>query len=220
MRGGLDYLIKVRAAYTNGYTAWSSVATIRACAAPALPVGAEWLPEVTATTTTSISLRWLSPAARIPLSQGCHLTGYRVYMSRDAGATFSEIDSAAVAGKPDLHSHIVLSSNFDAGGADIGRSFLFQLRAENVVGSLPSASVAAPLASPPGAPAAAPASVPAKTTASQIGYQLTVVNAATLSETGGAPILSYSLEVDDGEGGSFAPLYGVLSPSLLTEYLL
>ena len=38
--------------------------------------------------------------------------------------------------------------------------------------------------------------------------------------TGGGPIISYSLEVDDGAGGAFKPRYGVDWNSMATEYLV
>ena len=85
-------------------------------------------------------------------------------MSRDAGATYAEIDAAQVRGDPNKDKHTTLASNFAA--TDIGLYFLFKLEALNPVGLLQSASVTAILASPPAAPAVAPTTDPAKTSAS------------------------------------------------------
>ena len=71
VRAGYDYRVKVRAKYQNGFTAESAVSTIRACAAPSLPRGAEWRPSVLSTTSSGVSLAWVSPASRAPLVQGC-----------------------------------------------------------------------------------------------------------------------------------------------------
>jgi len=46
------------------------------------------------------------------------------------------------------------------------------------------------------------------------------VDALSQAETGGTPILSYSLEVDDGLGGSFVPLSGFETDSLSLNHLV
>jgi hypothetical protein len=50
------------------------------------------------------------------LVDGCHLTGYILYLSRDGGVTFAEIDSALVRDQPNLHTHTVSATNFNRGG--------------------------------------------------------------------------------------------------------
>jgi len=42
----------------------------------------------------------------------------------------------------------------------------------------------------------------------------------TNAQTGGTPIFSYSLEVDDGNGGEFRALYGNATNSMSTSYIL
>jgi hypothetical protein len=51
---------------------------------------------------------------------------------------------------------------------------------------------------------------------------LTVVqiDQANPALTGGSPILSYSIEVDDGQGGSLVPLYGNGTDSMSTSYIV
>lgn len=54
----------------------------------------------------------------------------------------------------------------------------------------------------------------------QISFTLGEIDAAVTSATGGSRVLSYSLEVDDGNGGAFLPYYGLQVDSLSTHYLL
>lgn len=164
IRAGYDYRLKVRARYLNGFTAESAVSTIRACAAPSLPTGVEWRPLVVSTSITGVSLAWSSPASRAPLAQGCQISGYKLYMSKDLGVTFVEIDAAQVTGDPNKDSHTTLSTNFVS--TDIGKYFLFKLEALNPVGLIQSNSVTAILSSPPAAPTVAPTADSARTSAS------------------------------------------------------
>jgi hypothetical protein len=137
-------------------------------------------------------------------------------MSRDAGVTYSEIDSSQVRDKPGLHSHTTLTSNFDvAGGSDLGLSFHFKLEAINVAGSLQSSSLSVVLADAPSTPTGAPTYDTSQSNSTQIRWQI-----AEVAATGGSPILSYSLEVDNGRGGDFVALYGAASNSMSTIYLL
>jgi len=142
-------------------------------------------------------------------------------MSGDEGATYAEVDSAEVRDKPNLHEHSVLPTNFDVGGqTDVGKTFHFRLEAINVAGVLSSASLGVVLADAPAAPSSGPAGDPSLTSAEQIHFTLGEIDSADPAQTGGSQILSYSLEADDGAGGSFRQLYGLGSDSLSTQYLL
>lgn len=49
---------------------------------------------------------------------------------------------------------------------------------------------------------------------------MTAIPDSDNSQTGGSPITGYSIEVDDGNGGSFRILQGLNVSTLSTEYLL
>ena len=83
----------------------------------------------------------------------------------------------------------------------------------SVAGTTLSPTVGYVLADIPAAPTTAPYSDPALTNTQQVRLLIDPV-----SSNGGTPITSYSLELDDGFGGSFVPLYGVAFPSFVTSY--
>jgi hypothetical protein len=161
VRAGYEYKVKVVATYLNGETAESAVASIMACSSLALADGVDWAPLLVSTSSTQMTLSWPDVPAATPPVDGCHITGYQLYMSGDDGATYSEIDSALVRDKPNLHQHTVATSNFAAASADVGETFLFKLDALNVASTVTSSSLAVVLADAPPAPASAPALDPA-----------------------------------------------------------
>lgn len=125
VRAGHEYKVKVVATYLNGETAESAVASIMACSSLALLDGVDWAPRLVSTSSTQMTLSWPDVPAVTPPVDGCHITGYKLFMSGDNGATFNEIDSGLVRDKPNLHQHTVATSNFAAASADVGRTFLF-----------------------------------------------------------------------------------------------
>ncbi len=90
----------------------------------------------------------------------------------------------------------------------------------NVAGSLSSTTLGVVLADVPATPASEPTYDPSQTNHEQILLQIASFDGSDPLQTGGSTVLSYSLEVDDGAGGSFIPLYGESSDSLSTSYLL
>jgi hypothetical protein len=158
IKPGFEYRFKVTAAYLNGYSAQSDVTSIRACAAPSISTGVGWAPALVSTSATSMTIQWPVPPQATQPVEGCHITGYALYLSRDDGASFTEIDSAQVTDRPNLHEHSVASSNFDeATNTDVGSSFLLKIEAINVAGTLMSSSLSVVLADAPAAPANGPA---------------------------------------------------------------
>ena len=219
VRAGYDYLFKVTAAYLNGFSAEGAVTSIRACAAPGLSVGVAWSPALVSTSSTSMTIEWPVPPQNSLPEEGCHISGYALYLSRDVGASFSEIDSVQVRDRPNLHEHAVAASNFDAAGSDLGSVFLLRVEAINIAGSLSSSSLAVVLADAPAPPASGPSYDQSLSGQTRIHFLLDAVDAADSTATGGSEILSYSLEVDDGAGGDFVALYGADSDSLSTSFL-
>jgi hypothetical protein len=84
-----------------------------------------------------------------------------------------------------------------------------------VAGSSLSSSVGFVLADVPTAPTVAPTSDKTVSTGSKLKIDYNTVTA-----TGGSPLLTYSLEIDDGQGGDFVPLYGIVSNTLTTTYTI
>jgi len=120
------------------------------------------------------------------------------------GDSFSEIDSAEVADKPYYTEHTTSTPNI------VGATYLFYLKAININGECTSESVAFILADKPATPTAAPYRDFEVSSASQLK-----ISYAAITDNGGSPILSYSLEIDDGQGGPFQPLYGVVGDTMV-----
>jgi len=103
VREGFEYLAKVQARYLNGLTAESEILSLRACSAPTIPYGAEWKLSLVSTSSSSMTISWAEPRQAFGPAAGCRISGYRLYMSRDGGIVFTEIDAAEVRDKPNLH---------------------------------------------------------------------------------------------------------------------
>lgn len=80
-------------------------------------------------------------------------------------------------------------------------------------GSTQSLTVAYTLAGVPATPLSAPVSDLTITSSTRIK-----VDVATISDNGGSTLLSYSIEMDDGQGGDFITLYGDTVNSLSTTF--
>jgi hypothetical protein len=74
-------------------------------------------------------------------------------------------------------------------------------------------SVGFVLADVPDTPSVAPVSDSMVTNNKKVKIDISAV-----AGNGGSTIVSYSLEVDNGDGGDFIPVYGVLTPSLSLTY--
>lgn len=138
------------------------------------------------------------------------MTGFKLYLNDGAGGTaFSEIDAGTVNDQPTYMEHTTTSVN----GALVGNSYAFKIEAVTTGGSVTSSSVEYVLADVPDDPTVAPATDAVVTSKSKVKVDISVV-----AGDGGSPITSYSLEMDDGEGGDFNVLYGESSNSLSTTY--
>lgn len=181
------YKFMVAAAYTNGVTANSSEVTVYTCSAPS---GLE-APTRSAGTSTSMTLDWAQPSS----NGGCAISGFKLYINDGAGGTvFNEIDAGTVNNNPSLSQHT--TTTFP--GASVGNTFVFYIEVLNVVGSATSNTVGFILADVPDTPTVAPTSDASVTTQS-----ILKIDTATVAGNGGAAILSYSLEVDSGNGRSY-----------------
>lgn len=207
VKAGHNYLFRVKASFRNGLTAYSATSLpVYACSPPSYLLA----PLLNNVNKDQITLEWSQPRQ----GGACPLLGYQLYMNNGAGGdTFTEIDSAAVKDKPALALHSTTSAT------TLGATYRFKLKAYNVVGSTYSESVGYVIADLPTAPASAPATDPSITNQTKLKVDSTAV-----PSDGGSPILTYSLEIDDGKGGPFTVAYGdpvaSLSLSFTTELLI
>lgn len=84
--------------------------------------------------------------------------------------------------------------------APVGSTFLFKVEVYNIAGSTTSTSVGFVLGDVPDTPTAAPTSDLAVSS-----YNKLKIDYLTVAGNGGSPILTYSLEIDNGFGGDFVP---------------
>lgn len=204
LQPGEIYKFKVQTLNFNGASQNSSVYAFNSCLPPS-GLSAPWR---TASTTTSISLRWAEPLH----DGGCPITGYAVF--RDDGQQSeptTEVNIAqdpAVRGIPTLRDLVVT----DLPAGQEGEYVRFSVRAFNREGSVDSASYSAVLhAAVPSAPPVPPILETVGSNSTQMTITLTELVGA---DTGNSDIQAYSLEVDDGQAGDFEA-FG--SPSMSVE---
>lgn len=203
---GREYKFWVTAYNYNGAGTPSSVYSFYSCV---LPLGFS-APVRTDSTKTTIDIAWLPPSS----NGGCDITGYAVFMDDGAGSTtFTEVNIAldpAVRDIPGLQSLQVTTFS----STDYGKDYVFYVTAFTSAGVVNSEKATITLADVPDTPT----SSPSKNVLSISATKLIIDYPALAStENGGSTILSYSLEMDNGLGGSFSPVTGYTSNSLFTQ---
>lgn len=167
---------------------WSPAATFRSCSAPSGVA----LPRVTEQSATQLAFEWQEPAD----SGGCPTTGFELFLDdKDTGLIVS-----AYAGPPHVKSAAITLDP-----THLGESYRFLLQATNAIGTGSSVVGHALYAAVPAAPADGPASDAAITSRERIRVTWA---ASEGGDTGGSEILSYQLQMDDGDGGDFQELTG------------
>ena len=164
-------------------------------------------PILTSSSTTQLILSWQPPA----ICGGWAVIEYALFMDDGNGGLFTEIDSSTVRGLPQILSHTV--TTFPT--SSTGKTFIFQLKEFTLGGSTTSDTIGFPLASLPTSPLSGP--IIDLSVSSNYAIKIDV---PAISTSGGLPITSYSIEVDDGAGGYFYSLYGILIDSLSTTYTI
>jgi len=109
----------------------------------------------------------------------------------------TEIDSLAIRNKPWITQHKTTAPTI------LGAIYIFQVEAYNINGQTWSESAGFVFGSVPSTPSDAPISDLTVSSSSQL--RITYLG---VTQNGGSPIISYSLELDDGNGGNFEALYG------------
>lgn len=102
----------------------------------------------------------------------------------------NEVDASLIRDKPEYTIHTI------SGLTLLGNTYLVQIEAYNQVGSVFSETIGFVLASVPDTPSTAPYSDLSVTTTNRVK-----INIDPISGDGGSPILSYSIEIDNGMGG-------------------
>lgn len=123
---------------------------------------------------------------------------------------FTPVDEDQIAGKDYLRTHTVV---FDS--SEQGKTFRYILEAINEIGSVQSSIESQLLAGVPGKPLDTLQSDSEVTNGSRIK-----VTWNELADNGGSDIQSYSVEIDDGQGGDFKSVIGEYSNYLRLEYTI
>jgi titin len=158
---------------------------------------------------TTLTIGWTAPSD----DGGCPITGYAVFRDNGAGGNIvTEVNTALdsnIRDKPTLFSMIV--TYYPA--LPTGLTFAYQVYGYNSVGLVKSDTSSFILASIPSTPSSGPTKVSSDSSDTQIRVVFNTLT--TTVETGGSTILSYNLQIDDGNQGNFVDLYGITSDTLL-----
>lgn len=176
--GGRAYTFQVQALNYNGAGPASASVSYTICTAPVnlFP------PNMTAVTATTMTLSWVPPAS----DGGCQVLSYSLFMDDGAGGALTEIDAGAINDIPTLRTHTITSFT----SADTSKSYVFRLRATNLIGPTDSIDVTHVLAAVPAAPLAAPTLNLAGTSTNSVRVDYAPFSSAM---NGGSAVLSYEL---------------------------
>lgn len=141
---GLTYTFTVQAINYNGASAESAEASFIICTKPTNLAA----PFLSASTETTLTISWTAPES----NGGCQVNSYYLYTNDGAGGSpTTEVDAGTINDNPTLRQHTV---SFTSG--DTGKSYIFKLSVENVVGTTESDTVEIVLAAVPDAPSVTP----------------------------------------------------------------
>jgi len=216
------YDFKVSAINANGEGPQSSAALrTHSCVAPSevsAPVRVAAL-----STMATVTLSWEQPAA----TGGCPITGYALFRSDpdqsdpangvEVYVEVNEEGDANIRDQPDLFEATV--TNFLEGSA--GRDFKYVVEAFNAIGGTTSQPVSYILATTPSPPGTAPEILDSLTSSTQITVLLTALVGD--SQTGGATILSYGLQMSSNspeEAAYFVDVAGTIGDSVTLQHTL
>ena len=156
-------------------------------------------------------LAWSEPLE----NGGCPISGFAIYRDDSFGSDVdTEVNAdndASIRDNPILRQASV--TNFPEN--TVGRYFRYKIEAFNREGSTDSSYVTLLNAGPPLAPTTAP--VLDEQTDTYLKVSLPLVEAAN---NGGSDIISYSLQIDDGNGGDYVSVGGEDPISMKTDYML
>ena len=187
----------------NGGSEFSDTYTTYACLDPTSPSVPTWV----TSTQTSITIMWERPIE----DGGCPVLEYKVF--RDSGQGIGDADVVT-----EVHSDILEGKNYittlevtDFPANSIGKRFVFlvEVYTKHATYGIESAiSSSFILADVPDKPLAAP------TRGSNSGEYVIEAEYTEVTVTYGAPVTSYHVDIDDGNGNSFTELQGLTVPDL------
>lgn len=191
LTSGLPYRFALSAHNLNGESTMGAVAIIYACLQP----GALAAPRMTSTTKTSIAIAWEEPA-----SNGCPVTGFTILRNSGADDDVTiAVDSGAVENLASLRAYTI------TGLLSTSSTYRIKVRAHNYAGQTDSAPLVIVLAAVPDTPTDLVTSDATETNQTQITV---IYGPLATAGNGGSDVLSYELQMDDGEGGDFVALIG------------
>jgi hypothetical protein len=200
---GSRYTFKLVGLTLNGETPESAEVTFNSCLDPSILDS----PKLLSGDSTQQVIGWSLPE----FVGGCPIVEYALFRNDGLGGTPVEIDSSTIRGNPTINKHTV--TVFPA--TSIGNSFSYYVKCITTEGEVQSLIVSYPLAGIPASPTTAPVSDSSITSKSIIK-----VDVGVITNDGGSTLLSYSIEMDDGNGGDFTPLYGDVVNSLSTTFTI
>lgn len=160
---------------------------------------------------TSIVISWTEPRS----NGGCPITGYAIFRNEgDGSSATTEVNSnndSQIRNNPSLRSATI--TYFPS--SSIGKTFLFRIIVYTADSSSYSPGLLIKLAGLPGKPSSPPILIQSETDTTQITVQMNQV-----TNTGGDPIFTYNLQIDDGKGGEFVSVAGETTRSLQTYYTI
>jgi titin len=184
---GRDYQFIVQAVDINGAGTETSPLSISACVSPS---GLE-RPTITSIAGASYTVRWSSPLN----DGGCAIESVTIYRDDGAGSDITTLVQVITDGSLSFTDTLTL--------ADQGKTFRVSVTASNGIGTVSSSATSFVLADLPAAPTPKPTSDSDLTNTQQIKVDFENTN----TDTGGASILQYCLEMDDGLGGVFVEVF-------------
>ena len=160
---------------------------------------------------TSITITWTESQN----NGGWPITGYAIYRNeRDGSSATTEVNSSndvLIRNNPSLRTAVI--TYFPS--SSVGKTFLFRIIVFTYDSSWNSPGLLIKLAGPPGKPLSPPTLIQDETNTSKISVQM-----AQVSDTGGDPIFTYNLQINDGKGGSFVSVAGESTRSLQSYYTI
>ena len=200
---GLSYNFAIKTVNINGESDISGTSEIFACLKPS---NLEAPIRVTSSK-VSVTIQWKEPQ-----DNGCPIQSYSIFRDNAGiGSIDIEVDSNVVRNKPSLREYEI------SGLSPLGSTFRFKINATNSAGYTQSSPISVILSSVPDTPTAHPTSDATVTDDTKIKVDITPLLS---TKNGGSTILSYNIEMDNGQGGSFTSLVGYETNSLETTYTI
>ena len=154
---------------------------------------------------SSITVEWKEPAD----NGGCPVTGYAIFRNdgdlTEPSTEVTPTNDPAINTNPSLRTGTITS--FPA--SPEGLTFLFKVKVFTEETNTLSSALSIKLASTPGTPSNAPTLIQSETDTSRITVEL-----GEVTDNGNDPIVTYNLQIDDGEGGDFTNVAGYTTRSL------